>query len=677
MSLPSKSVLGDRGALARCLGLLALAWLPLLLDRDCVARAAQLVELASHPSPYLVGSYAWLLYLRVPVVLVSAIIALMTPGLLLAWPQRSRGDAVWVLRAFAWTLPLVTLSAALAQWASGRLITGAGFVALLAALALGAAAWAHRSAKADGHSSSGGQWTIGAALAVSALLAAALAPKFLWESLNGDGSHAFETARLGVQQVVPFWPPAFGEIASFPGVSTVLFAFPATWFVRLFGEFEVSVRAPYLLALCLSHAGVIAVAEEGRRAVGRVAQYLTWGSLVVYTVVQAYSSTYDPYSADLSMPGLPDTLQMAVFLGYLQAFLAGQRGWTIGFLVLSLIASPSGLMLVALWFVALALVGGLAELPRIRTGALQLVATMAGLQIVTALLPVVGVPKPGAEHALFALLERFAFLQFTDWRRVLWVVVPVGIFPVVAPLHWRRLDLAGRAILLVAAAYFGVFYVQAHVMLHQFVPAMILPLAAVWRADALWDAVPRRAAALVAIAVSLVLSLPTHAAPVVVGRTVGETIEDRAGGYASMDPASFRRGALLSELFPKGYRPVAVGQFQGSPLTWMHYARRTPPASDGINFVLTTASAPAPAGMTLVAANTDGALYVKDRAVWERQQWSAPPTPAGSALYSTPRGILFRSVPLVDGPWILDIPATLQRAGFDLSPYIGSAGTRQ
>lgn len=679
MQISSPSLVDERQMLGRWLGFLALAWLPLLVDRHSVAQAAGLLELATGPTPYFIPSHAWLLYVRMPAALLSATVALLTPGLLLTWTQRRHGDAVWVMRAFACTVPLVTIVASAVQGALGRRLDGAAFVALLGALALVFAAWAYWSASTPAVREPGTPaWSIGAALAVPAALAAVLAPKFLWESLNGDGSHAFETARLAVAQVVPFWPASFGEIASFPGVSTVLFAFPAGWFMRLFGEFEICIRAPYLLALIITHAGIVALSSRGQHAIDRVGQYLVWGALAVYTVVQAFSSTYDPYSADLSMPGSPDTLQMAVLLAYFQAHLAGHRGWAVGFMVLNLIGSPSGLMLAGMWLVALFVTGGWAELPRIKSSALHLVAAVVLLQVATALLPAIGVPQPGKEHALFALLERFAFLQFTDWRRLLWVIVPVGIFPAVSALSWRHLDVPGRALLLVALAYFGVFYVQAHVMLHQFVPAMLLPLAVAWRGGHLWTSPVGKGAAGLATAAALVLSLPTHAAPVLIGRTIGASIDDRSGGYAALDPTSFRRGELLTELFPKGYRPVAPGQFQGSPLTWMHYAQRAPSSSDtGINYVLASASAPAPAGFELVAASADGALYVKDRAVWERQQWSAPPTPAGSALYATPRGILFRSVPLVDGPWVLDIPATLQRAGFDLSPYIGSAGTRQ
>ena len=76
---------------------------------------------------------------------------------------------------------------------------------------------------------------------VPMVLLIALTPKFFWENFNGDGVHAFESARLLLVQPLPFWPASAGEIASFPGITSMLFTFPTSWFIRLFGEFEASI----------------------------------------------------------------------------------------------------------------------------------------------------------------------------------------------------------------------------------------------------------------------------------------------------------------------------------------------------------------------------------------------------------------------------------------------------
>src|SRR6185503_15126179 len=362
----------------------------------------------------------------------------------------------------------------------GAPVTGRTFVAVLGLLSIVAAVVTRRSWQHD-TALSGSGVAISLALLVPAALVAILAPKFLWETFNGDGAHAFETARLAVRQFVPFWDPAAGPLATFPGMSTVLFAYPASWFMRLFGETEAAVRLPYLLVLVSTQAAIVAVAERGRDAFGRGSYVLVWLALVAYTVVQAFSATYDPYSADLAMPGVPDTLQVFTFLGFVHSYLSRRWGWTAGFLLLTLMSSPSGLVLVVFMLAAMFLCAGRGERPAIRRATLMLFGVIAAMAVAPPVLGALSLPRPGKEHGITGLLLRFAFLQFTDWHRVLWVVVPSGIFPFAAYLVWRRLDAAGRALLLVTTAQFALFFLQAYVMIHQFAPAMRLPLAPLWR----------------------------------------------------------------------------------------------------------------------------------------------------------------------------------------------------
>lgn len=664
----------------RQLLVLACAWLPVVLGRDAVARAAALHGLAASPNPYFIPGQALLLYVAAPIVLVSACVAIMTPGLLLTRSSAAGGASAWIMRAFGVTLPLVSAAASFAQLASGTRIVGAAFLAVLAVVsiaalgiprlveALGVQRLAGVDDGADSEPTTSGQRAavVGLLIAVPAGLFVALAPKFLWESVNGDGGHAMLTAKLAVRQFLPFWDPSAGDVASFPGLSTVLFAYPASWFVRLFGETEVAIRAPYLLVLAATHAAIVAVASHGRTPLRAGSQALVWMGLAVYTVVQAYSATYDPYSADLSMPGLPDTLQVFTFLGVVHAHLARRWGWCALFLALTLVSSPSGLMLVVFWLGGIVLCGGPAE----RGSALRLlgglIALMLALAVTPAVLEALSLPVPGREHGVTGLLRRFRYLQFTEWRRFLWVLVPCGIFPFLAVASgWRRIDAAGRALMLVAAALFLVFFVQAFVSLHQFAPAMLLPLAAMWRGDwsgrTIWQS-PAAAAPLALLA--LLLSLPTHAAPILAARQIGQSIQRPAGDGDGLDPASLRRLELLSTLFPKDFEPAVPHEvYGGSPLAWGVYAHRNPETGDDTNYVLGALDDPAPPGARRHAGNDDGVLYVRSDAVWQRHRALRPATPAGSWLYGTPRTRLFGTWPLEDGPWVLDVRKTLERVG--------------
>ena len=454
----------------------------------------------------------------------------------------------------------------------------------------------------------------------------------------------------------------------------MLFAFPASWFVRMFGEFEVAVRAPYLLVLVVAHSAIALVVTTGRRALTRTPLLLIWLGLTVYTAVQAYSVTYDPYSADLSMPGLPDTLQVVTFLGFVHTYLKRRWAGASWWLVLTLTSSPAGLPLVVFWLAAAWCFLGSQERRSVIYGAGILAAVVIILGVVPRLLAFVGEPAPGGEHGLGGLVQRFSLLQFTDWRRLVWVIVPSGIAPFLGFAVWNRLDGVGRALLLVASAHFLTFFVQSVVMIHHFVPAMLLPIVAWWRVDvdvgkgvAAWRTVVTALAGVSA----LWLSLPPTTAIVTAARLVGSSVEDRGGGYDQLDPAAFRRLDLLNSVLPKdAYQEVPDQRYGGSPLAWGYYADRMAAHEETPNYILVRPSDPSPTGRPPEATNTAGTLYVDSDAVWRAHLSLRPPAPAGSAIYRNPRGMLF-GWPIEDGPWVLDLPAWLRGAGVDVGGLLG------
>ena len=109
--------------------LAVICWVPVIIGRDAVVRAAGLVDLATAPNPYFVPSHALLLYVWTP---------LMTPGLILTWSSRRDGTSVWIMRGFLITIPLVSVVASLSQAMLGTAITGDRFLVLLAGLSVAA-----------------------------------------------------------------------------------------------------------------------------------------------------------------------------------------------------------------------------------------------------------------------------------------------------------------------------------------------------------------------------------------------------------------------------------------------------------------------------------------------------------------------------------------------------------
>jgi hypothetical protein len=673
-------------AVARLAVVLAVASLPAILDRGAVAQAATLYTLAESAHPYWVPSHAFLLYVRAPAAAISACAMFLAPGLFLALAAGMASTmAIWVLAGFMLSIVVVSVFAAAVQSTVSVPLVDGPFAAtvlglsatcllvLLFAVYRGRPVvrpWAHI------HSRTMTAVIVG----LPVLMLTALAPKFYWDSFNGDGAHTFEAARLLLRQPVPFFGPAAGEVSSFPGFTTMLFLYPASWFIRLFGNIEAAVRIPFVLNLAALFCAIVAVAEKGRGALSRGAYWLIALSLTLYAVTMTFSGTYSPYSADITLPATQDTLLLALFLAYVFFFIEGRSWWMTLAIVLTYLTLPSGLILIVLWLVAVILRRP-RPLPLVFRSLIVIAGCMLAGSMLARLLPALGLPGPGGEHGLANLLRAFAFLQFTDWHRFLYVIVPAGVIPALALFAWKRLDPVGQSLALVALGYFGLFFIQGHISLHYFVPPMILPIVVFWRwADGVNDRYRRPLLGAVAAGAftALILSLPRDARPEAVSRRVGFAVEDRTDGYERSDPRSFRRSELFANLFPRGWEAsVPERSFGGSPLVWLYYAHHAPSSARPSNYVLQPLAAPAPVEMRLVASDRDAALYVRSDSVWRGHVALRPATPAGSPIYEVPRGVLFRSVPPGAGQRIFSVVNALASIGVDTAFILNRLGVKR
>jgi hypothetical protein len=665
---------------------LASTWLPALLAPQWVRAAAELVNLERPPASFLLDRPG-LLFLGAPLVVLSACILLLSPGLLLAIAlNRGKSLAEWLLFGFALSLTIVSVAAGIVQGLLGTPLVGWRFAAVVIACSLLSAGFLFGQLK-RGRSVThpltdrSGRATLLLALAVPYLLLCVFAPKFYWENFNGDGAHAFESARLLLVQPVPFWPAETGDIAEFPGVVSMLFAFPASWFIRLFGELEVSARVPVLVYLVALHAALVALIEHGRSApVPILDRALIWLALAVYFVTMAFSATYAPYSADIALPATEDTLRVFCFLGFVLCFVAGDQKWMYFFLALTFVSSPGGTMTVALWLAAALWVWRKQRLGLcLRVGAGLAVCLVAGA-LLPLLLRTIGLPEPGQEYGASQMVRRFVRLQLFDFQRFAFLVVPAGILPALALFDWKRQDEIARSITLVTAAYFATFYVQAHISLHHFAPAMLLPLVVFWRNSRVSDSQNRvgyRVAAGVAAAAALVLSLPRAMSVDTSGRVVGAMLANRFPGYDVSKPPVFREAELLRELFPFDWDPrVPKESYGGTPLVWNYYAQRHDGPTRSINYVLQPSSWPEPSNMQVVAREGEAAVYVANRKLWDHHRALRPPTPAGAPVYALSRAVLFRSVPPQGGPPIIDVAEVLAKLIPPLAPILERARNR-
>jgi hypothetical protein len=654
----------------------AAGWVPALVGREAVARAADLFALADEPNPYFVPRHATTLYLLAPLVVTSASLLLLAPGLFLALALNGgRSVGHWLAYGFALSLVVVSAAAAGVQSAVGAPLRGGAFawtVVGCSAVCLGLLVlrarhgrvlfWPFRGTLA-GHQ-------LLSAVLVPGLLLVALTPKVYWENFNGDGAHAFESGRLLLHQPLPFWPEAAGDIASFPGVNSALFCYPTSWYIRLFGEVEAAARLPYFLFLPALYGALIALIGSGRaRPLGLAETWLAWVPLALFTVVMAFSAAYSPYNADLALPGAEYALLMACFFGTALASLEGQKGWTALFIFLTLVVAPNGLQLILLWVAALALLGSPRPWRAVVTCLLCVAGSVAFLTAAARAMPLLGLPAPGQEHSLANLLKHLAFLRFNGWHRLAYLVVPCGILPASALLAWRWLDRPARMFALMAVVYFGFFYVQAYGALHYFAPAMLLPVVAFWRSRLVLDS-RLRTPAVVGVCLggvlALGLSLPASAALYTAARPVGRAVEDRTSGYEVAAAPALKRLELLGKLFPDDAQPEVPDRSYGdSPLVWNYYAHRRPARPGAVNYVVQAAAAPVPSGARVLAEYEGTVLYVNDPSEWVRQQGLHPATPPGSRTYHIPRSTLIRGLGPQNEPGVIRLEEVLGRLGLN------------
>ena len=658
---------------ARLVAWLLLGGVPALLFPGAVAEASRIGPSA--------GAVAWLV---VPVIALSSVVLVLAPGLLLALGiRRSRSLEQWLVDGALLSIVGVSVASGMAQALVGEALRGRGYAAFLLGLGILAGAWVvRRSAVPDP------SWapTAGRRLTALAMIWWAacllLLPKLLWESFNGDGAHAWESSRRLLHHALPFWPADAGPVAGFPGLTSMLYAFPNAWFLRLFGEVEFAARVPFLVYLVVLWAAVrrLGGALMPERRAARAADVGLALSLVAYLLAMAFSASYSPYSADIALPATQDTLLVITFLGVITAAVERDRAWLFACTFLTYISLPSGLLLVGFWLVARVLVERPVPWREVAWGGGALLAAMLLAVGIGRLGVALGGPAPGGEYGIVGILRYFAFVQFTDLARLRYVAIPAGVLPVLLLTRWRHMDQLGRALVLVTIAYFGFFYVQAHVSLHHFVPAMVLPMVVAWRqvqqpSASAWVAPGWAAVAALAAGLAFPWGRTTIQRD---GQAVGARVLVRIPGYHDAEAAPMRAGTLLDRLFPYDWDGTVPATYGGSPLVWSHYARHAADPGPETNYIIQPATMPVPDGFSLAGRDSAGAVVlVRSDSLLAVDRARRPPTPAGSRWLDVPRGILFHGIPLVGGPQIIDVAASLAAAGLDPAPLLERLGVKR
>ena len=652
MALSRAPDLREKCVTAAAIGLPILCGAILYFWSGVIGAAAQEFRLAYGPHPYFLPERAFLLYFAAPVVALSACVLLLSPGLLLSRATGASEDLPeWMISGLIFSIGIVSIVTTITQELMGAPMRGTSFLYIVLACCLGCALVGllvrPRPDRGKQLFRPHARATLSIATAIPLILAITLVPKIYWESFNGDGLHLYESARLLLFQPSPFWPESAGPFAGFPNLKAVLFVFPVSWFVRLFGEFEVSARLPYLLLQPVLYVAIIGLVEQGRvRKLGVPERVLIAIALLLLCLVTAFSATEDPYSSDMALPGVQDTLFMIVLCGLILAFLREKTGWTIAYTVLAYVTSPNAIPFIGLWLLsATVLIRPLQGALILKIGA-ALVAVSALDAALPILFNLVGVSLPHEEHRIRDLITRLVDIQIRQLPRFAWAFAPVGIFPAIALVSYKWQNKTTQAIALTALSGFFFYYFQSQVALHYFMPVAILSLIAFWRTERLFEPGARKitlSLTSLLLVVSVFVSWPRTDRINMASRIVGSEIEDNTDGYDRGDPAIFGRLEIVQSLFPRPYASeVPNRSYGGGASVWIYYAHRGDGRAGPRNYVLQWASAPPVPGARLVKKDDKVALYVRSQAVWDAHKAMRPLDPSGSLLYAIPKWVRYR-----------------------------------
>ena len=602
-------------------------------------------------NPYLSELDPVLMYFKMPLSVFGCIVLVMSPGLVFALAlNQAQNFGIWMLAGFSISLVLVSTAAAIAQRLHGSLVSHDFILLIILLILLGGLFLFIRLARGaqlqwpDLLTDRAGYLLGMVVIPITFLVI--FAPKFFWESFNGDGAHAYETARLLLHQPLPFWSHGAGVVSSFPGINSVLFAYPSSWFIRLFGPFEASARLPFILYLGLLHAAVVTTSMASlKQQLGMVGHTLITLSIISFGLVLSYSATYDPYSADIALPATQDALLLVFFLSAVTGFILERPWWMLANIIFTLLTSPGAPLLLGGWLAGVLIAYRRRPWRMIRLYVICLIGGVGLMSLLPNVLDILGLPVPGSEHTAGALLSKFDHLIIDDYKRFAYLLVPCGIYPVIAMLNWRRADDAGRALIVVTMAVFTMYYLIAFVSLHYFVAAMVIPIVIFWRQNQydLWRSPQAMTGVcLAAASVSIAAALPVSTAIYTATREIGESIDvSRLHGYEAMSAVSFRSSELIGSLISPGSLPVVPNtSYGGSPIAWFYYANRAKSVTSQRNYFLQSDDNP-PEGTTLIAKNDISSIAVKDQQVWEAHRALRPSGSQGPAIYAISRDIMF------------------------------------
>ena len=619
--------------------------LPSLFGLEMIAQVASLHSLSLNENPYIQLNHAPLLYFVTPLTTVSIFILFLTPGLLFILATNQAENILeWPLLGFAVSLVLVAVLSTIAKLLFGTPV--ALNTMLICWLSTTLLAWfiiSFRLSRGDlirwFDNTRSGYRQLGAVIGVMFLIIVTLFPKLFWENFNIDGIEAFEFGRSLSRHWMVHGNIGSGGSGTFGFFhNLVLFSFPNHWFITLVGQIEAAARLPFVMYIGLLFLSLLLVIEKGGRRTLKFPEHIIlWLGLITFVVVQTYNTSYEPYFGDIAEPAATDSLWMLCYITAVYFLFSDRFGWFIIFGLMTNAASPGGLPLIG----ALAVPIFFSKSPN-RYNQLRMVVIL----ILACIL--IGIANEiynrwileGVNNQFSAKnsLRRLFPPTLTEFNRLNALIFPSGILPAITLLFLRRKDIISWTVTGVTLLYFGLIYIQVWTSMHQFTPVMLLPLIVFWRlyldASRAWQ---RLLLPLLAVttAVSLYLSLPPHFTINQSIRKFGEASEYKIGDYENAYVEAVRGGESWFSLVPEDYRLEYPNQPWGADFTSLiYYATRDKRENIIINYIIQPLDDPPVENATLVDTRDNIAIYVVDKAVWQRDLAQDLPKIAQSPIYA-------------------------------------------
>ena len=488
------------------------------LSPTLVRYAAGLYDHAIASGPYFLPSHALVLYVFLPIAVIGLIGSIINPGIFLAARfLKTPNFSTIIIAGFGISILLISIAIGIAEGLLQQTLSSFSMIVLLLMLNL-AAIFVSRGpdteAKLRHIDWYSHRHELTAIVVFPVALLVLFLPKFLWENLNGDSAHVFFSTKLLLGNMNPYWPEAGGAYASDPGFTTSLTNFLNAWFLRLFGEVEFSVRMLALLCFPVLLSSILALIRFNKTEVHEARTvWFAGAALFLACFVFMYNTSYDPYSADMATPMAREMLLMTCYFGFIQFFLEARIRLTVVFIGLTAVAVPSGLPLLAFWGIA----SGLLMRPFPTRMLIVLVTAVLVCVILSVGVPMLlaasGQPVPGGEFSGDGIIDRLKYVTLHQYHRLAYIILPVGILPALSLLFFKHQDWFARALTLIVLMYFGLFYFQAYrILLHHFIPAILIPVIVMWRFEVLHKLTNGRLVASVVSAsliAALAMSLPS------------------------------------------------------------------------------------------------------------------------------------------------------------------------